>query len=311
MRSKTVRIAAAAALILALLLSFGSAGGAQAKKKDIKGDADANGAVTAADARLVMRAAVTLDKTTAELMSVADMDEDGDMTPVDALLVLRLSLDMDLTEESFAEGEKILYMTFDDGPSERTTEILDILDRYNAKATFFVINAGSYNYLYKEIVDRGHSIGLHSYTHDFNIYSSTDAFFNDLQMISDAVYEVTGIRTKLMRFAGGSSNTLSGKYCEGIMTVLTQMVEERGYVYFDWNYANNDATGQTLTAYQMQQAAARGLGEDRVVMLMHDASWKHTTVEALPGIIEMYQEAGYRCLALNENSYTAHHPVLN
>lgn len=283
----------------------------------LMGDVNFDGKVSAADARLTLRAAVGLQNLSAAALAAADMNEDDQITAADARMVLRKAVGLPLnggqiTEDDLPADAKILYLTFDDGPSARTIEILDILDEYDVKATFFVVNGYSYNYLYAEEVRRGHSIGLHSDTHEFDeIYSSTSAFFDDLETISDRVYEYTGVRTYLMRFAGGSSNTISANYSYGIMTKLTRMVEDRGYVYFDWNGANNDATGETLTATQMYYAAMESMGEDRIVMLMHDASYKYTTVQALPSIIEAYLDAGYYLIGLNENSFTAHHTVNN
>ena len=312
MKNKAVKTIVSLSVTLAVALClFGSVHAA------VAGDVNGDGKVTAADARLALRYAVDLEDLSAEATQAADMNNDGYVSAADARLILRKAVGLplngsQLTENDLPADAKILYLTFDDGPSARTIEILDILDEYDAKATFFVVNGYSYNYLYKEEVDRGHSIGLHSDTHEFSeIYASTDAFFDDLQTISDRVYEYTGIRTYLMRFAGGSSNTISANYNYGIMTRLTQMVEDRGYVYFDWNGANNDATGETLTAAEMYYAAMESMGEDRIVMLMHDASYKYTTVEALPSIIEAYQDAGYYLIGLNENSFTAHHTVNN
>ena len=279
------------------------------------GDADNDGQVTSADARLALRRAVELDTFTAAQTAACDMDGDGKITSADARIILRRAVGLPdradvLTEADLPADAKICYLTFDDGPSANTVKILDILDKYNVKATFFVIWNSQYSYLYKEIVARGHSIALHSYTHDYSqIYRSTDAYFADLQKISDAVYNVSGVRTTLMRFPGGSSNTVSRSYCKGIMTVLTKEVERRGYTYFDWNAENGDATGKAMTADQMVNKAKSSAS--RVVLLQHDAAGKGTTVQALPRIIEYYQSRGYYLIGLNENSYTAHHGVNN
>lgn len=290
------------------------------------GDADADGAVTAADARLALRRSVDLERLTSYAYLAADMDRDGSITAADARVILRLSLGLPretekpkpqfftpaLTERDIPAGAKVIYLTFDDGPSANTVKILDILKRYNVKATFFVIKNDTYSYLYKRIVDEGHSIALHSYTHDYaTIYRSTDAYFNDLNKISDFVYEKAGVRTRLVRFPGGSSNTVSRSYCRGIMSKLAGMLVDKGYVYFDWNGANNDATGQNLSVAQIRSAANSYGGVSPLIMLMHDASAKSKTVEALPGIIEYYKSRGYYFLPLNENSPTAHHGIAN
>ena len=308
--AKTLLCLFLALCTVSALLTFGAAAAAGS------GDADNDGRVTAADARLALRCSVGLETLGSSAKAAADMDGDGRVTAEDARRILRKSVGLppegQLTEKDLPADAKILYLTFDDGPSARTAEVLDILDRYNAKATFFVVNGYSYNYMYKEVVDRGHSIGLHSYTHEYSdIYRNTDAYFNDLNKISDAVYNVAGVRTNLIRFPGGSSNTVSRSYCRGIMSVLTKEVDRRGYVYFDWNSDNGDATGVTMTAYEMYQTAVAYAGPSRLVMLMHDASYKGTTVKALPMIIEYYQSHGYYLIGLNENSPTAHHYVSN
>lgn len=210
------------------------------------------------------------------------------------------------------ENVKVLYLTFDDGPSKYTKKIIDILDAHGAKATWFVIHTDAYSSGYKAIVDSGNAIALHSYTHDYSkIYRSTSGFYSDLNRISDEVFRYTGVRTKLYRFPGGSSNTVSRSYCRGIMSELTKSVEKNGYVYFDWNAANNDATGQNLSVNQIYRAAISGCGPNRVVMLMHDTNAKYNTVAALGDIIDYYKARGYYCLALDEYSPTTHHRVAN
>lgn len=209
-------------------------------------------------------------------------------------------------------SQKTIYLTFDDGPSPRTPEILKILDKYGVKATFFVINGGKYNQYMKDIVNAGHAIALHSYTHSYStIYASESAYFDDLQKISDVVYEQTGVRTKLIRFPGGSSNTVSRKYSSGIMTRLTKQVESKGYVYFDWNLSSGDADGNRVPAQTLINNCRKVPRSNSVIVLMHDASVKKTTVEALPSIIEYYKNAGCKFAKLTESSPTAHQRVNN
>ena len=120
-------------------------------------------------------------------------------------------------------------MTFDDGPSENTDKILKILKKYDAKATFFVTgNNQKYNSSIKKAADQGNTIALHTYTHDYaNVYSSTTAYFEDLQKVSDMVKQITGKAPKYIRFPGGSSNTISAQYSQGIMSALDNMVHEK------------------------------------------------------------------------------------
>lgn len=205
---------------------------------------------------------------------------------------------------------KTVYLTFDDGPSSYTPQILDTLDKYGVKATFFVKNGGKYNYVMKDIVNRGHSIGLHTYTHDYKkIYSSDTAYFNDLNNISDLVYEQTGVRTKIMRFPGGASNTVSKKHSKGIMTRLSKSVTEQGYVYFDWNCSNGDADGANTVQKQLNFCSQYPKSASTVIVLMHDT--KSTTRDALPKIIEYYQSCGFKFGVLTTSSPRIQHRVNN
>ncbi|MCR4594680.1 MAG: polysaccharide deacetylase [Clostridiales bacterium] len=208
---------------------------------------------------------------------------------------------------------KTVYLTFDDGPSSNTPEILRILDEYNVKATFFVMNKGSNNKYMKDIVDKGHTIALHTYTHDYaTVYASKDAYFDDLQKIHDLVQEETGVDSKIIRFPGGSSNTVSKNYCEGIMTDLTKEVTDKGYVYFDWNVINGDATGKkTSVEIQLDYISSYPKDSKTLVVLMHDSSKKNVTVEALPQIIEYYQSLGMNFGVISEKTPAIHQKVNN
>ena len=132
------------------------------------------------------------------------------------------------TAQTTDDGKKVAYLTFDDGPSTNTSKILEILRQYNAKATFFVIGTSKLD-MVKQMADEGHCVALHSDSHDYKkIYTSTDAYFADLQAISDKVKNQIGTAPKIIRFPGGSSNTVSKKYCKGIMTQLVKEVTDRG-----------------------------------------------------------------------------------
>ncbi len=204
---------------------------------------------------------------------------------------------------------KTVYLTFDDGPSRYTPEILDVLDKYGVKATFFVVN-GRYNSTMKDIVDRGHQIGLHTYSHDYKkIYASDTAYFNDLQKIHDVVLKETGVDCKVIRFPGGSSNTVSKNYSKGIMSRITKAVGEKGYVYFDWNCSNGDADGANTVQKQLNFCSQFPKSASRVIVLMHDT--KKTTLEALPKIIEYYQSCGMSFGVLTPFTTPIHHNVLN
>lgn len=207
---------------------------------------------------------------------------------------------------------KTIYLTFDDGPSARTPEVLRILADNGVKATFFVKNGGKYNRYMQDIVAQGHTIALHTYSHDYaSIYSSDEAYLNDLQQISDLVYDQTGVRTKIMRFPGGASNTKSRKYCSGIMTRMTQKVTEMGYQYYDWNLSSGDANGGKVPAATIINNCRQVPRSNSVIVLMHDAGDKKTTVEALPEVIAYYKSAGCTFAAIDSNTPPVHQKVAN
>lgn len=206
--------------------------------------------------------------------------------------------------------EKIVYLTFDDGPSENTKKILDILDKHDVKATFFVtgFNVPSRQYI-KEAYEAGHTVGLHSYTHDYGeIYASEEAYFDDLEKIGDMVEEQIGFVPCFIRFPGGASNTISSNYNAGIMSKLTEKVIDKGYQYYDWNYDSRD--GGNPNAEQVYQNAI-GCTENEIVLLFHDSQPKDYTVKALPKVIEHYKERGYAFKAITRESYVPHHSVNN
>lgn len=206
--------------------------------------------------------------------------------------------------------EKRAYLTFDDGPSVNTKKLLDILDKYNVKATFFVISKKGFDKEYKDIVERGHTIALHSYSHNYKrIYASTDGYFEDLNKISEKVKELTGVETRIMRFPGGSSNTVSRKYSKGIMKKLTKAVTDAGYTYHDWNVDSGDATGNNISAKRLLKNIKSDIGvQTEIDVLMHDAGKnKNTTVEALPSIIEYLQSKGFTLLPITEDTPPVQH----
>ncbi len=217
-----------------------------------------------------------------------------------------------IVKEDPEYGKKIVYLTFDDGPSENTRKILDILKKYNVKGTFFVTgNHREHDDLMKRAYDEGHAIGLHTYTHDYaEVYSSKDAYYKDLNKISDLVENVTGEKSYLIRFPGGSSNTVSAKYTKGLMTELVKEVRDKGYQYFDWNCDSTDASGNNVPADKLV-ANATSSQADHINILMHDTDAKDTTVEALPKIIEYYKAKGYVFMGLTVDSFEVHHSVNN
>lgn len=207
--------------------------------------------------------------------------------------------------------DKVIYLTIDDGPSENTGKVLEILDRYGCKATFFVVgqNPECYHYI-KEAYDRGHTIGLHTYTHDYaQLYASVDSYFADLDAIAEVVRGQIGYVPCFIRFPGGSSNEVSANYSLGIMSTLVDAVRERGYQYFDWNASTGDGAEHTADEIASYGTADNGLST--IMLLCHDSATKQTTVEALPRIIEYWQAQGYTFKAIDRSTGIVHHGVNN
>ena len=187
----------------------------------------------------------------------------------------------------------VIYLTFDDGPNSGTTNvILDILKEEGVKATFFVTNNGP-DELIKREFDEGHTVALHTASHDYSIvYASDESYFNDLYSVQNRVKRITGVESKIIRFPGGASNTVSRRYSNGIMTRLTQEVVNRGFKYYDWNISSGDAGG-TTQASGVYNNVVSGLRHDRVNMvLLHDI--KGHTRDALRDIIRYGKNNGYR-----------------
>ena len=189
------------------------------------------------------------------------------------------------TEEEDKKIRKV-YLTFDDGPSIYTDDILDILKRYNVKATFFVTGMNlQYDECLQEILEDGHSLGLHTFSHVYNdIYSSLDNFKSDFNKVRDYVYLNTGEKINLYRFPGGSANRIvSEENREEILAWL----EKEGVIYFDWNVSGGDAENQVLSAQEIADKCIKGVEEcNTAIVLLHDSSGKKSTIEALPLIIE-------------------------
>lgn len=203
---------------------------------------------------------------------------------------------------------KVIYLTFDDGPGQHTSRLLGILKKYNVKATFFVMKTG-YSHLIGDIVAQGHSIAAHTYSHDYeSIYASDEAYFADLQKILNLIEKESGVSTKLIRFPGGSSNTVS-RICEGIMSRIANEVVDQGFRYFDWNVDSNDAGG-ARSADKVYENVINGVKNRKVsIVLQHDI--KGYSVDAVERIIIWGLENGYTFLPLKGDSPTAAHDIRN
>jgi len=210
--------------------------------------------------------------------------------------------------DQVSPGGKVIYLTFDDGPSQYTEKLLGILDKYNVKATFFVVNYGHREMIAREAA-AGHAIGVHSLTHDYNkIYASEEAYFADLQAMNEIVRQQTGSYTTMIRFPGGSSNRVSS-FNPGIMTRLTQAVVAAGYQYYDWNVSSGDA-GLTTDTDQVFQNVIDGIGNrSYAIVLQHDS--KGYSVDAVERIILWGLANGYTFLPLTPSSPGAHHHINN
>jgi len=185
------------------------------------------------------------------------------------------------------EEEKV-YITFDDGPSVFTDDILDILKKYDVKATFFVCGTGdkdeSLRPIYKRIVDEGHTIGMHSYSHVYSrVYGDLDMFQYDLDKIRNLIYNETGVVPKYYRFPGGSGNTIASLPMEQYISVLYS----QGMEYYDWNVYGGDSSGNRLSSDDIIKNTLDGVDRRKTaVILLHDTGSRKNTVEALPGILE-------------------------
>lgn len=225
-----------------------------------------------------------------------------------------LALDPSRTEGwNFQHSDKkTVYLTFDDGPSHNTKKIIDILDQYGAKATFFVTgHQPELRHYIKEAYEKGHTIGLHTMTHDYaQVYSSVDAFYKDLDEIGQVVKEQIGYVPFLTRFPGGASNTISRKYTPGIMSTLAKDLPSRGYQFYDWNIGSSDASGNNVPVDKIV-ASSCVEGYTNAMILFHDAPSKNTTVEALPRIIEWYKARGYEFAAIDRSTMVVHHGINN
>lgn len=237
-------------------------------------------------------------------------DESGNITTVERKVIVYDKSSPDAGTNKTGT----IYLTFDDGPSKSITpEVLKILKEKNVKATFFVINkSNDLNYLIKQAYDEGHTIGLHSYTHNYKtIYSSSNAYFNDLEKISNKVKNITGQESKIIRFPGGGSNTVSKKYSKGIMNYLTNEVINRGYHYFDWNVGSGDAGGSNNET-QVYNSVIKGLKYNRAnIVLMHDFENNYKTLNALSDIIDYGYAKGYKFLAIDMTTPLVRHKINN
>lgn len=210
-------------------------------------------------------------------------------------------------------NNKNIYLTFDDGPSIYTNELLDILKKYNVKATFFIngynLDTEKGQKTLQRILDEGHTIGLHTNSHDYSyIYASVDNFLNDLKLLEKKVIDLTGIKPEIFRFPGGSSNTISKNYKIGIMTELVEIINSLGFFYFDWNINSLDIYFNDATIIAKYVISKLGKFEDNII-LQHDT--KPESIKAVPLIIEHALNHDFTFKTLNSQSPSIHHNIYN
>ena len=213
-----------------------------------------------------------------------------------------------MVEDNF---QKVVYLTFDDGPSANVTnDILDVLDHYGIKATFFVI--GSRALAYPEVVQRahaaGHAIGNHTYNHNYkSIYRSLDTFTKDFLAAQEAIFSVIGEYPKLYRYAGGS-RTARNYAGRSTQAKFDRYLGQQGIQFFDWNIDSGDSKGGEVTVDSITGQVFRQLkNRGKAIILMHDFKYRQTTAKALSGIIEALLEKGYVFFPLSPEGFTVHH----
>ena len=193
------------------------------------------------------------------------------------------------------DKKKVAYLTFDDGPSKQTPKVLKILKEKNVTATFFVVHNGNKDEqpYYRMIVEQGHQLALHSYTHDYKkVYRTDQSFFDEFKRMQTFLHEQTGQWVSDVRFPGGTSNTVTSKQrIKNIIGALNQ----HGIRYYDWNVSSGDASCKKLSKKKIVDNVLKGAVKlNEPVILMHDSANKDTTVQALPEIIDGLRKAGYR-----------------
>ena len=234
-------------------------------------------------------------------------DSSGNTATAQRIVVIRTQSDA----QAANPPGKIIYLSFDDGPGPYTQQLLDILDEYNVKATFFVTRQSqSYTHMIGEAHRRGHTIAMHSYSHRFqDIYANETAYFNDLNKLQSLCEEQTGETPKIIRFPGGTCNVVSKKYCTGIMSALVKSVTSKGYVYCDWNVDSDDA-GNARTPEEVFQNVIGGVSKrTNSYVLQHDLF--QYSVEAVDEIIRWGLENGYTFLPLTEDTTMIHQTPVN
>ena len=214
-----------------------------------------------------------------------------------------------------ADNDSIICLTFDDGPSTKVTpKILDILKENGVHATFFIIKyEDSMIPTLKRMVDEGHTIGIHTWSHEYSeCYATMDSYYEGVLRLRDKLKADTGYEAFCCRFPGGASNTVSKKYTPGVMTYLAEKMPAEGIQYYDWNADSTDAEGNNRPVETLVENAVSGFKKGRTnILLCHDTNAKETTAEALQQIINYGKENGFVFQAITPDTKPVHHGINN
>ncbi len=232
-----------------------------------------------------------------ESSTIVELDDKEDRNQVD----LDESIDDKVSNTTNLSSNKQVYLTFDDGPSKYTSDLLDLLNEYNVKVTFFVIGKTDKHSLemYKRIVDEGHALGIHSYSHDYtNIYKSLENFDKDFTKLRDLLYDTTGYLTNIYRFPGGSANSIAKEK----ISMFIEYLNEKNVTYFDWNVVNGDGTSEAITKKDSYLSVINGIKvHKRSIVLLHDTDLKQATIESVEDILKTLIEHGIEILPLDNS----------
>ena len=241
-------------------------------------------------------------------LSYSVTDKAGNTTRSHRTIIVKAA-DAEIPTPTETVTGNVIYLTFDDGPGPYTADLLDLLKKYNIKVTFFVTNQRPD---YREMIAReaaeGHSIGIHSASHSYDIYASEETFWNDMNAMRDIIVEQTGKAPEIMRFIGGSSTT-KANYNPGIISRLAAQAEEKGYAYFDWNVSTGDGNFSISTADAYKYAIEGISNRSSSVVLMHDLN--KNSMAAVEDIIIWGLTNGYTFLPLTHDSPVCHHRISN
>jgi len=208
-----------------------------------------------------------------------------------------------------------IYLTFDDGPSSTVTpEILDILEKNDVKATFFIVDYSQDKIpLLKRMIADGDTIGIHTINHDYSVcYANDTAYLDGVNSLSSKLEKDTGYKAFCIRFPGGSSNTVSKKYNPGVMARLVAKVNKEGLTYYDWNVSSGDAAKKNVAKESITGNVKTKLNKNHEnIVLMHDTDAKKTTAAALQSIIDYGKSNGYTFSPISPSTAPIHHKVNN